>query len=49
VADYPALARSAGDTISLQIVPDAGHMNFITPDTPAWTAVEAAIQRVFPR
>jgi len=47
VADYPAMARSAGEKVSLRIVPDAGHMDFITPGTQAWAAVEAAVVRIF--
>jgi len=46
VADYPALARSAGDTVAVHIVPDADHFDFIKPGTAAWTAVEGALVHI---
>jgi len=46
VADYPALARKAGDTVAVHIVPDADHFDFVKAGTPAWTAVEAALVRI---
>ncbi len=47
VADYPALARAAGDVVTVQVVPDADHFDFTKPSTKAWAAVEAAFVRVF--
>ena len=44
--DYPALARAAGDSIHVEIVPGADHMDFLKPSSKAWLAVEAAILRV---
>jgi hypothetical protein len=46
VADYPALARAAGDDISVQVIPEAGHFDFLDPTTAAGWAVERAILRV---
>ena len=45
--DYPALAREAGDRVTVQIVPDADHFDFLQPAKPAWAAVEAAVTRIF--
>ena len=47
VLDYPALAQEAGDSVTVQIVPDADHFDFLRPDKDAWKAVEAAVVRVF--
>lgn len=49
VLDYPALARAAGDSVAIQIVPEADHFDFLKPTTAAWPAVEAAIVRVLRR
>jgi pimeloyl-ACP methyl ester carboxylesterase len=49
VADYPALARAAGDRVNVQIVPDADHQDFVTPTSAAWPAVEAAIVKLLKR
>jgi acetyl esterase/lipase len=47
VADYPKLAKDAGDSVMVQIVPDADHFDFLTPSKPAWPAVETALMRIF--
>ena len=47
VLDYPALARAAGDTVTVQVVPDADHFDFLKPTANAWSAVEAALVRIF--
>jgi len=47
VADYPKLAKDAGDSVKVQIVPDADHFDFLTPSKPAWPAVETALTRIF--
>jgi len=47
VLDYPRLAREAGDSVIVQIVPDAGHFDFVTPSTKAWAAVASALVRIF--
>lgn len=49
ILDYPALARAAGDSIAVQVVPDADHFDFLKPTSAAWPAVEAAIVRVLRR
>ena len=46
VLDYPALARAAGDSVAVHIVPDADHFDFLKPASKAWPEVEAAIIRV---
>lgn len=47
MSDYPTLARQAGDRVTVQIVPDADHFDFLQPAKPAWAAVEAAVARAF--
>jgi acetyl esterase/lipase len=47
VLDYPALAKEAGDSVSVQIVPNADHFDFLKPTTKAWAAVEPAIVKIF--
>jgi acetyl esterase/lipase len=49
VLDYPALARAAGDSVDVQVVPEADHFDFLKPTSAAWPAVEAAIVRVLQR
>src|SRR4051794_2960692 len=46
VSDYPAIARKAGGSVTVHIVPDADHFDFIKPGTAAWTALEAAFVRI---
>ena len=46
VLDYPVLAREAGDSVTVHIVPDADHFDFLKPASKAWPEVEAAIIRV---
>ena len=38
VLDYPMLAKEAGDSVTVQIVPDADHFDFLKPSTKAWPA-----------
>jgi hypothetical protein len=47
VLDYPALANAAGDSVSVQIVPNADHFDFLKPGTNASGAVEPAIVKIF--
>jgi acetyl esterase/lipase len=47
VLDYPALAKRAGDFVSVQIVPDADHFDFLKPTTNAWASVEPVIIKIF--
>lgn len=42
--DYVAQARSAGDRVTLETVPDTGHVELIAPETPAWAAAKRAIR-----
>lgn len=44
--EYPVLAEQAGDRVTVQIVPDAAHFDFLQPGTDAWPAVETAVTRV---
>jgi acetyl esterase/lipase len=46
VADYPALARAAGDTVNVVQITDADHFDFLKPGTHAWPAVLAAVARL---
>lgn len=46
VADYPALARAAGDSVDISLVPDADHFDFTKPGTRAWSALEAAFVHI---
>ena len=40
---YLTAARKAGDTVSLTLLPDAGHFELIAPAKPAYAAVKQAI------
>jgi hypothetical protein len=33
--------------VTVQIVPDADHFDFLAPSKPAWSAVETALMRIF--
>jgi len=44
--DYPELSRGTGDPINVEIISDADHFDFTTPDTEAFEAVELAVLRV---
>ena len=46
VADYPALARSRGDSVVVTILPEASHLDFYRPETEAGAAVVSAILRI---
>lgn len=43
--DYAARAQAAGDSVTLTIIPEAGHFEVVAPGTEAWKAVEAAARR----
>lgn len=43
-ADYAARMRAKGDKVTVTIVPNQGHVELITPGTPAWTAALSAIR-----
>jgi acetyl esterase/lipase len=45
--DYAATMRAAGDDVRIRIVPNQGHVELVTPDTPAWATAVAAIERAF--
>lgn len=40
---YEAAARSAGDSVALEMVPGVGHFELVAPSSPAWPAVKAAV------
>ena len=42
--DYAARMRAAGDHVTVRMIPNQGHVELITPGTPAWAAAVAAIQ-----
>ena len=44
--DYPALARSAGDAIKVEIIKDADHGDFTKAQTEAFEAVHRAVVRL---
>lgn len=46
VPDYPAMAREKGDQVTVELVPDADHMDFVKPSTRAWAALEAALVKM---
>lgn len=44
---YVAAARAAGDSATLHPVADTGHVELVTPDTPAWAETKRLIARAF--
>ncbi len=42
--DYAARAMAAGDVVTLHTVPDAGHVELITPESAAWTETKRLIR-----
>lgn len=40
---YVAKARSAGDPVTLHLIPDTGHVELIAPGTPAWAEAKRLI------
>ena len=47
--DYVARAKTAGDTVALHAVPSTGHVELVTPDTPAWAKTKRLIRAAFAR
>ena len=47
--DYVTRAEFAGDTVALHTVPRTGHVELVTPDTPAWTETKRLIRAAFAR
>jgi acetyl esterase/lipase len=45
--DYVARARAAGDRATLHDVADTGHVELVTPGTPAWKATKRLIASAF--
>ena len=41
--DYVAAVRKAGDSVTLQMIPQTGHVELIAPETPAWAAAKRLI------
>jgi len=48
-ADYVAKATAAGDKIKLHIIPNTGHVELITPETPAWAEAKRLINKALGR
>ena len=46
VPDYPALARKKGDKVTVELVPEADHMDFVKPSTKAWAELETALVKM---
>jgi acetyl esterase/lipase len=40
---YEAAARSAGDSVALEVVAGVGHFELVDPKSPAWPALKAAV------
>jgi acetyl esterase/lipase len=45
--DYVAKAKAAGDQVTLHTVPETGHVELITPGTPAWTETRRLVLAYF--
>ena len=43
--NYIAEAAAAGDSVALHIVPNTGHVELITPETPAWAETKRLIKK----
>jgi hypothetical protein len=41
--------RAAGDTVTVEIVPDTGHVELIAPDSTAWKRAVAGIEKALGR
>ena len=47
--DYANKMRAKGDKVTVHILPNQGHVELITPGTPAWAAAVRAIERALGR
>ncbi len=47
--DYLAKAKAAGDAATLHTVPNTGHVELVSPETPAWAKARALIDAAFAR
>ncbi len=47
--DYAARMRAKGDAVDVRIIPDQGHVELIAPETPAWAAAVAEIEKALRR
>ena len=47
-SDYRRRMRKAGDKVTIDWVPDAGHFDLIAPETPAWKVAVRAIESALP-
>ena len=45
-AAYADKARAAGDPVTVIVLPNTGHVELITPGTPAWSSTAALIVRL---
>jgi acetyl esterase/lipase len=48
-ASYAAKMEKAGDRVTVEIVPNQGHVELIAPDSAAWAKARAAIEQAFGR
>ena len=48
-ADYAAAMRAKGDEVTVAILPGQGHVELISPGTPAWARAVAAVRRALRR
>ena len=46
---YAAAAKTAGDTVSVEVVEGAGHFELVDPGSSAWSAVRDAVHGLSPR
>ncbi|MDQ3144273.1 MAG: alpha/beta hydrolase [Pseudomonadota bacterium] len=46
---YAAAMRAKGDRVTVNVIPGQGHVELIAPETPAWSAAVAAIEKALGR
>ncbi len=46
---YARPMRAAGDSVTVRLIPDTGHVELVTPDTAAWAVAVGAIERALGR
>jgi acetyl esterase/lipase len=44
--EYGQRAKAAGDRVSVTIIPNAGHFEVVSPASPAWKVVQAAVLKL---
>ena len=48
-SDYQRRMSAAGDTVTIDWIPDSGHFELIAPETPAWAIAVRDIERALGR